>query len=54
MATLDARRQDETDITGLLRLNASTITAQDIRYVGDRLLELCFTAADRTRTVSQL
>ena len=44
----------ETDIVGLLELNAATITALDIRYVGDRLLELCFTAEDRTQTVSQL
>jgi hypothetical protein len=51
---LNARRQDETDITGLLQFNASTITAQDIRYVGDRLLELCFTPEDRHRTVTQL
>jgi hypothetical protein len=51
---LGARRQDETDITELLHLNASTITAQDIRYIGDRLLELCFTTKDRAQTVSQL
>ena len=31
-----------------------TDTAEDIRYVGDRMLELCFTAENRTQTVSQL
>jgi hypothetical protein len=51
---LEARRQDETDITALLHLNAATITAGDIRYVGDRMLELCFTAEERSDTVSQL
>ena len=51
---LRAQKQDETDIIGLLQLNASTITAQDIRYIGDRMLELCFTAKDRAQTLSQL
>ncbi len=51
---LRARKQDETDITALLELNAATVTAEDIRYVGDRLLELCFTAEDRTQATSQL
>lgn len=51
---LRAKKQDEADITGLLELNAATVTVQDIRYVGDRLMELCFTAKDRSRTVSQL
>lgn len=51
---LSARRQDETDITGVLQFNAATITAEEIRYVGDRMLELCFTAEDRAKTVSQL
>jgi hypothetical protein len=51
---LAARKQDETDIVGVLQFNAATITAEDIRYVGDRLLELCFTVEDRTQTVSQL
>jgi hypothetical protein len=51
---LSARRQDEADITGLLQFNASTITGEEIRYIGDRLLELCFTAEDRAKTVSHL
>ncbi len=51
---LVARRQDETDITGLLEINKEKVTAQDIRYVGDRLLELCFTPADRAKVVKQL
>jgi hypothetical protein len=51
---LDARMQDETDIAGLLRFNRSTVTAQDIRYIGDRMLELCFTTKERAQTVSQL
>jgi hypothetical protein len=51
---LRARRQDETDITGLLQFSASILTAADIRYIGDRLLELCFTAKDRAETISQL
>ncbi len=51
---LAARKQDEADIVGVLQFNAATITAEDIRYVGDRLLELCFTVEDRTQTVSQL
>jgi hypothetical protein len=51
---LDARIQDQADIASLLRINASTITAQDIRYIGDRMLELCFTAEDRAQTVAQL
>jgi hypothetical protein len=38
----------------VLQFNAFTITAEDIRYIGDRLLELCFTAEDRTQTMSQL
>jgi len=51
---LDARRSDEADITSLLRVNSTKITAQDIRYIGDRMLELCFTAEDRAKTVKQL
>ncbi len=51
---LDARRADEADITSLLRVNSATITKEDIRYVGDRLLELCFTAEERANTVRQL
>jgi hypothetical protein len=52
--SLGARRKDETDITQLLEINRATVTAADIRYIGDRLLELCFTAEDRTPTVSQI
>jgi hypothetical protein len=52
--SLGDRKQDEADIIRLLELNAGTITAGDIRYVGDRMLELCFTAEERTPTVSQL
>jgi hypothetical protein len=51
---LRARRQDETDITGVLQVNKENVSAQDIRYVGDRMLELCFTAADRAKTAQQL
>jgi hypothetical protein len=51
---LGARKQDEADITQLLEINKETITCEDIRYVGDRMLELCFTAEDRTQTVRQL
>jgi hypothetical protein len=51
---LDARRADEADITSLLRVNAQAITREDIRYIGDRLLELCFTAEERAKTVKQL
>jgi len=51
---LDARRADEADITSLLRVNSAAVTVQDIRYIGDRMLELCFTADDRGKTVKQL
>jgi hypothetical protein len=51
---LDARRSDEADITSLLRINAATITPQDIRYIGDRILELCFTAEDHAKSVKQI
>jgi len=51
---LGARRQDETDITGLLEINKDTVTNDDVRYLGDRMLELCFTAEDRAETVRQL
>jgi hypothetical protein len=51
---LGARKQDEADITRLLELNEASITAEDTRYIGDRLLELCFTAENRAQTVSQL
>ena len=51
---LDARRADEADMTSLLRVNANTVTAEDICYIGDRLLELCFTVEERTKTVRQI
>jgi hypothetical protein len=51
---LVARKQDEADMTGLLEINKEKITKEDIRYVGDRLLELCFTVEERARTVQQL
>jgi hypothetical protein len=51
---LGARRADEADITAILQFNRATVTAQDIRYIGDRILELCFTAEDRAKTVKQL
>jgi hypothetical protein len=53
-AELDARRADEADITSLLRVNSQTVSREDIRYVGDRMLELCFTAEDRAKTVVQI
>jgi hypothetical protein len=51
---LDARRADEADITSLLRINSQTVANEDIRYLGDRMLELCFTAEERAQTVRQL
>lgn len=51
---LVARRMDEADITGLVQMNSNSLTATDIRYIGDRLLELCFTVEDRTKTVRQI
>lgn len=51
---LTARRQDEADITGILEVRREKISKEEIRYVGDRLLELCFTADERAKTVRQL
>jgi hypothetical protein len=51
---LTARRQDEADITGLLEMNSSSITSADLLYIGDRLLELCFTVEDRTKAAKQI
>jgi len=51
---LGDRKQDEADITRLLEINKENITPEQIRYIADRMLELCFTAEDRARTVSQL
>jgi hypothetical protein len=51
---LGARRQDETDVTQILDISRGKITGQDIRYIGDRLLELCFTVEERAQTVKQL
>jgi hypothetical protein len=52
--SLASRRQDEADITAVLHMNKETMTAPDIRYVGDQLLELCSTVEDRTKRVQQL
>jgi len=51
---LVARRQDEADITGLLQLNSAVISLEDMRYIGDRLLELCFTMDERSKTERQI
>jgi hypothetical protein len=51
---LGDRKQDEADITRLLEINKITITPEEIRYIGDRMLELCFTAEDRAKTVKQI
>jgi hypothetical protein len=51
---LHTRRADEADITGLLCVSCQAVSREDIRYVGDRLLELSFTAEDRAKTVRQL
>jgi hypothetical protein len=51
---LRARRQDEADITSLLEMNAPCIKPDHIRYIGDRLLESCFTKEDRDKTIRQI
>jgi hypothetical protein len=51
---LGDRKQDETDITRLLEMNKESITRENIRYVGDRMLELCYTDEDRAKTGKQL
>jgi hypothetical protein len=51
---LDAQRADEADITSLIRINAETITFQDVRYIGDRLLELCFSLEEREKAENQI
>lgn len=51
---LGDRSQDETDIIRLLEINQQTVTVADIRYAGDRMLELCYTAAERAATTKQL
>lgn len=51
---LAARMQDETDIAGILQFQSEAIRKEDIQYVADRLLELCFTPDERARTWSQL
>jgi len=40
---LEARRQDEADVTSLLERNAERISKSDINYIAERMLELCFT-----------
>jgi hypothetical protein len=37
----------------VLQFNKET-TPQDITYVGDGMLKLCFTTADRAKTIQQL
>jgi hypothetical protein len=49
-----ARMQDETDIVRTLEMNREKVAKEEIRYIGDRLLELCFTADERAKTVQQL
>jgi len=51
---LGDRKQDEADITRLLEMNKRTITPAEIRYAGERMLELCFTTEDRAKTAKQL
>jgi hypothetical protein len=51
---LGTRRQDETDIVQLLEFNKENVTKDDIRYVGDRMLELCYTTEDRSKTIEQI
>ncbi|HLJ95737.1 MAG TPA: hypothetical protein VKU02_21350 [Gemmataceae bacterium] len=51
---LGARKLGETEIARLLERNAAIVTAEDMPYVGNRRLELCFTAEDGAQTISQL
>ena len=51
---LGDRKQDEADITRLLEMNNASITAEDVRYIGDHMLELCFTPEDHAKTVTQV
>ncbi|MBI3329600.1 MAG: hypothetical protein HYZ81_23210 [Nitrospinae bacterium] len=43
---LDKRRQDEADVTALLRHNANEITREDIRYIANSLRGLVFMSDD--------
>lgn len=51
---LGARKQDEADITRLLEVNRDKVAKEDVRYLGDQMLEQCFTAEERTRALQQL
>jgi hypothetical protein len=51
---LGDRKQDEADITRLLEMHRESVTREDIRYLGDRMLELCYTGADRAKAGKQL
>jgi hypothetical protein len=51
---LGDRKQDEADTTRLLEMNKEIISADNIRYLGDRMLELCYTGEDRAKTVKHL
>jgi hypothetical protein len=43
---LDKRRQDEADVTGILRQNADKISREDIHYLAHSLRDLVFTRED--------
>jgi hypothetical protein len=51
---LGDRKQDEADITRLLEMNKQNIAAGQIRYVGDRMRELAYTAAEQAKISKQL
>jgi hypothetical protein len=46
---LDKRRQDEADVTAILRQNAENISAEDIRYLARSLQDLVFTGEDAVK-----
>jgi hypothetical protein len=35
-------------------VNSVTVTPEDIRYIGDRLLELCFDVEERAKAAKQI
>jgi hypothetical protein len=41
-------------MTAVLQINAQSIRAEDITYVGDRLLELCVSPDERVKARKQL
>ncbi len=51
---LGARRNDEAEVTSLLRISSTEYSAADIQYVGDRLLELAFAGEERTQALRQI